>query len=139
MMISVFKFNEGAKLPFRKHSTDGGADLHALESVYIEKGQKVKIRTGIAIDIPPNYIGNIFDRSSMADRGFAVTGGIIDCGYSGEISVMLTNLTAEDGHIQAGDRIAQIVIYKVNTTGFGFVKDLWNSIRGNKGFGSSGR
>lgn len=140
-MIEVFKFNSQAVTPTRANVNDGGLDLYALEDTSIPEGGTKVISTGIALHVPPSYIGKIEDRSSLAQLGLRTGGGVIDAGYSGEIKVIMHNLNynlhAGGYHVRKGQKIAQIILYQVDTTGIMVVKDLWNSDRGNKGFGSS--
>lgn len=160
-MIHVYKLDPNAQIPKRNHPTDGGGDLFALHDVFIPIGSTIRIRTGVAIEIPKNHIGEIRDRSSLGSKGLSVGAGIIDHGFTGEVTVVLHNLTCTGtGHknpieykgvygyqvtypvgyqIKAGDKIAQIIISKVITSDFCQVTELWDSERGNKGFGSSGR
>ena len=155
-MISVYKYDPRAKVPTRNIATDAGADLYALDDVFIPLGSTVAIPTGLAINVPSGFVGKIEDRSSMAANGLKVAGGVIDAGYSGQISVILNNLTFDkhrdpntpegfftNGYtgyqIKAGDRIAQILLYQVNLTGFMNTSILWNSERGKRGLGSSGK
>jgi dUTP pyrophosphatase len=102
------------------------------------------VRTGIAVEArhPGTGIGLgllVRDRSSMAARGVAVTGGVIDAGYRGEIQILLTNLTDEAVRINAGDKIAQMIPVPVLTGEVRHVEELGESSRAEKGFGSSGR
>lgn len=146
-MISVYKYDERAIIPTRNFKHDAGADLYAIQDTFIPYGSTVKIKTGIAIEIPEGYVGKIEDRSSMGARGLKVSGGVIDAGYNGEITVIMNNLTNREFHtdyfsgyqVKTGDKVAQLLIYSVNTTGFMQVKDVWESPRGKNGLGSSGR
>jgi len=104
----------------------------------------VRVRTGIAVEarhpetgVPLGLL--VRDRSSMAARGVAVTGGVIDAGYRGEIQILLTNLTDEAIRLNAGDKIAQMIPVPVLTGVVRQVEDLADSSRAEKGFGSSGR
>jgi dUTP pyrophosphatase len=147
--IQVFKLNPKAIMPTRNKSSDVGLDLYALEDIFIEKGQTKVINTGLCIDIPLNHIGKIEDRSSMGSKGLRTGAGVIDPGFSGEIGVVLHNLTCtlnkdpilmrQGYQIKRGDKIAQIVIFPVAIMEPLEVLELWTSERGSKGFGSSGR
>lgn len=153
-MIQVFKHNPNAKIPTRAFPNDAGLDLYSIEDVNIPLGSTVTVDTGIAISIPEGYVGKIEDRSSLARRGLRVGGGIIDPGFTGSIKVIIHNITdsdslmTQDGAgfytiqngavIKAGDKIAQILIQPVDTTGIIETKYIWNSSRGSNGFGSSG-
>ena len=150
-MIGVYKYDERAKIPTRNTPGDAGLDLFAMEDVFIPLGTTVKIDLGLAIEIPPSCVGKIEDRSSLGAKGLKVSGGVVDAGYTGRLSVILNNLTfnqhngwvydkLQPGYqIKAGDRIAQLLIYKVENYQPCQVISLWDSERGDKGFGSSGR
>lgn len=155
LQLKVKKLSSLAKLPTKNHSTDAAIDLYSIDEETIRSGQTVKIRTGIAVEIPQGYYGQIFDRSSMGAKGIHVHGGVIDGSYRGEIIVCLqnTNLyTYEDDYksfkfddtpefydIKNGDKIAQMVILPVPELEVVEVEELSSSDRGEKGFGSSGR
>jgi len=134
----------GAKLPERAHTTDAGADLFAwfepeLQQWYeIYPGDQKMIDTGIAIKIPQGYAGFVYNRSSQGKKGITIphSVGIIDSDYRGNIKVILKNLSDDPYKINAGDRIAQLVIQKVELVQF---TDIWNDTqRGTGGFGSTG-
>jgi len=104
----------------------------------------VRVRTGIAVEARHPNTGAglgllVRDRSSMAARGVAVTGGVIDAGYRGEIQILLTNLTDDAIRLNAGDKIAQMIPVPVLTGQVSVVESLGDSVRAEKGFGSSGR
>jgi dUTP pyrophosphatase len=135
----------GAKLPQRAHPSDAGADLFAwfgedLANAYTEimpQEQKL-IDTGIAVKIPYGFAGFVYNRSSQGKKGIQIphSVGIIDSDYRGTIKVILKNLSNEVYKIEAGDRIAQLVIQKIELCTF---SDIWNDTqRGTGGFGSTG-
>jgi dUTP pyrophosphatase len=144
--LNVLKLTENAKLPTRNNKTDAGLDLYCIESVFIPVGSTKIVKTGISISIPVGHVGKIEDRSSMAAKGLRTGGGVIDAGYTGEVGVIIHNLTnttgsSSDGRgylIESGQKIAQLLIYKVETPDVLEVKETWTSDRGEKGFGSSG-
>ncbi|SPE17745.1 Deoxyuridine 5'-triphosphate nucleotidohydrolase [Candidatus Sulfotelmatomonas gaucii] len=135
----------GARLPAVAHpGEDLGYDVFALEDTLLEPRQTVKLRTGVAVEARYPATGEplgllVRDRSSMAARGLATTGGVIDAGYRGEILVVMTNLGDEDVELKAGEKIAQMVPIRVLTGPVEEVSDLEGSERAAKGFGSSGR
>jgi dUTP pyrophosphatase len=99
----------------------------------------IKVPTGVAIEIPPGYVGLIRDRSSVSLTGLKVTAGVIDAGYTGEVNVCLLNVAAEHGCIVKGQKIAQILIVPVATPPVEVVKEFTTkSGRKEKGFGSTG-
>lgn len=135
--LQVFKLNPTAILPTRAYSDDAGFDLYAIEDIII-RVPTITIGTGLAIKIPQGYVGKIECRGSMAVKGFNVTGGIIDASYCGEIKVNLQYRGEMGYKINKGDKIAQIVIGPIILPNIVEVNQLWDSERGNKGFGSSG-
>jgi dUTP pyrophosphatase len=128
----------GAKLPERAHYSDAGADLFACESLEIYPNEQKLVDTGIAIKIPQGFAGFVYNRSSQGKKGITIphSVGVIDSGYRDTIKVLLKNIGDDPYKITTGDRIAQLVIQKVELVGF---KDIWNdSTRGTGGFGSTG-
>ncbi len=144
-MLLVKRLEAGARLPEVAHpGEDLGYDLFALAAVVLEPRSTAKVRTGIAVEARHPETGAplgllVRDRSSMAARGIASTGGVIDAGYRGEILVLMTNLGDAAVELKAGEKIAQMVPVPVLT---GLVEEgetLEVSARAGKGFGSSGR
>jgi dUTP pyrophosphatase len=128
----------GAKLPQRAHHSDAGADLFSYEDCEIYPGEQKLVDTGIAIKIPQGFAGFVYNRSSQGKKGITIphSVGVIDSGYRDTIKVLLKNIGDDPYKITAGDRIAQLVIQKVELVQF---KDIWNdSTRGTGGFGSTG-
>jgi dUTP pyrophosphatase len=128
----------GAKLPQRAHPTDAGADLFSYESLEIYPNEQKLVDTGIAIKIPQGFGGFVYNRSSQGKKGITIphSVGVIDSGYRDTIKVLLKNIGDDPYKITTGDRIAQLVIQKVELVQF---KDIWNdSTRGTGGFGSTG-
>jgi dUTP pyrophosphatase len=143
-MLRVKLLAEGARSPEVAHpGEDLGYDLFALESTTLAVQATVRVRTGIAVEArhPENGVPLgllVRDRSSMAARGIATTGGVIDAGYRGEILVLMTNLGHETVELKAGEKIAQMVPIPVLTGAVVQVESLDDSARAGKGFGSSG-
>jgi dUTP pyrophosphatase len=128
----------GAQLPKRAHYSDAGADLFSYEDLEIYPNEQKLVDTGIAVKIPQGYAGFVYNRSSQGKKGITIphSVGVIDSGYRDTIKVLLKNIGDDPYKIAAGDRIAQLVIQKVELVGF---KDIWNdSSRGTGGFGSTG-
>lgn len=145
--LKVKLLNEKAIIPTRNHPFDAGLDIYALENTFIPYGQTAKVSTGISVQIEPGYYGQVNDRSGMAVKGLRVGAGVVDCGYIGELSIVLHNLNNKQNNdigvlgyqIKAGDRIAQLVIYPISLPKVVEVKNLEETERGSKGFNSSGR
>ena len=131
-----------AILPTRAHPGDAGLDLYALEPAELEPGQRSSIGTGVAVAIPDGYAGLVLPRSGLAARhGISVVNapGLIDAGYRGEIRVLLLNTDrGRAWRLQAGERIAQLVITPVALPEPEEVTGLSATTRGSGGFGSSG-
>ena len=144
-MLRVKLLERGARAPVvAHHGEDLGYDLFALQGVMLNPQATVKARTGISVEARHPATGEplglmLRDRSSMAARGIAITGGVIDAGYRGEILVLMTNLGNTAIEIKAGEKIAQMLPVPGLTGGVEVVEDLEESARANKGFGSSGR
>jgi dUTP pyrophosphatase len=138
-MIPVRRLDPGMPLPTYAHPGDAGADLHAASDVYIGPGERATVPTGIAIALPAGLAGFIHPRSGLAARnGIGVLGGTVDAGYRGELAVILINHGQEGVYVARGDRIAQLVIQRVEHVTFAETADLPPSARGGGGFGSTG-
>ena len=147
--IKIKLLSEKAIMPTRNNPNDAGLDLYATEQKFIPYGTTLLISTDIAIQIPEGYVGKIEGRSSMNKKGIITSGGVIDSGYSGDVSIILNNFSnrenfssVEGGRgylINKGDKIAQLLVYKVETPYPLKVETIWSSDRNDKGFGSSGR
>jgi dUTP pyrophosphatase len=128
--------------PRYAHPGDAGADLLAAEDVVLDPGQRRTVPTGVAIALPAGYAAFVHPRSGLAARhGVTVVNapGTVDAGYRGEIRVTLLNTDA--GHsvrFARGDRIAQLVVQRVEHASFLEVEHLPGSVRGANGFGSTG-
>jgi dUTP pyrophosphatase len=131
-------------LPAAAHAGDAGYDLRAREAVVIAPaGGRAAVPTGIAVAIPPGFAGLVLPRSGLAFRhGITCLNapGLIDAGYRDEIRVILVNHDPiEPFKVEAGDRIAQLVVQAVETVEWDEVADLGETARGRGGFGSTGR
>jgi dUTP pyrophosphatase len=143
MKINIKKLNENAIIPVYSTEFSAGADLYALldEPVTIKKGETQLIKTGVAMEIPVNYVGLIYARSGLAaKKGLAPANkvGVIDSDYRGEIMVAIYNQSPCDQVIESGERIAQIVITPFIQAEFNLTDSLNETVRGTGGFGSTG-
>lgn len=142
MTLKVRRLDARATLPTRAYPGDAGLDLYALEEGVLAPGERATIGTGIAVEIPDGEAGLVLPRSGLAARhGIAIVNapGLIDSGYRGEIRVLLLNTDrVEPFTFSAGDRIAQLVLVKVQTPAVEEIEELAVSERGAGGFGSSG-
>ena len=142
MNLPVRLLHPAAQLPRRAHPGDAGADLFSVEEVVIPAGDRRDVGTGIALAIPSGYAGFVQPRSGLAFKhGIMVVNspGLIDAGYRGEVRVALYNSGREPFTVAVGERIAQLVIQKVEEAEFVATDDLPDTSRGRGGFGSSGR
>ena len=143
MDLRFARLSERAILPTRAHEGDAGLDLYAVEPAHIGPGERWSVPTGVAVEIPQGFAGMVLPRSGLArEHGIALVNspGLIDCGYRGEIRVLLLNTDpAEVYRVEPGDRIAQLVVVEVATPEPVEVSGLADSSRGDGGFGSSGR
>ncbi len=140
--VQVLRIDPDLPLPAYAHPGDAGADLVAAEEAEIAPGARVKVRTGVAIALPDGYVGLVHPRSGLAARlGVTVLNapGTVDAGYRGEILVNLINHDRENTvKISRGDRIAQLVIQRVERAAFHAVDALGDTARGTGGHGSTG-
>jgi dUTP pyrophosphatase len=143
MRLAVRLLSASAKLPTRAYDGDAGFDLHADEPTTLAPGQRATIGTGVAVELPLRHAGLVLPRSGLASRnGIALVNapGLIDEGYRGEIRVVLLNTDTESSfEIAVGDRIAQLVVVRVETPDVAEVADVSDTERAERGFGSSGQ
>ena len=137
------RLSPDAREPVLAHEGDAGYDLRAVEGVKLEPGARASIGTGIALEIPEGSAGLVLPRSGLAAKhGISVVNapGLIDSGYRGEIRVLLLNTDrSESFEVSPGDRIAQLVVVRVETPAPEEASSLEESARGAGGFGSTGR
>lgn len=138
--LHVKRLQEDAILPVYKHDGDAGMDLSAIEAVTLKPGEIMAVGTGLAFAIPEGYAGFVHPRSGLASRGLTVANapGTIDAGYRGEVKVLLINLGSAPFAIQAGDRVAQLVVQTVAHLPLVESANLDDTVRGSGGFGSTG-
>lgn len=140
--VKIKMLDPDLPVPGYAHPSDAGADLHARESAVLQPGERALIRTGLAIALPHGYVGLVHPRSGLAAKhGITVVNapGTVDAGYRGEIMVTLLNTdNANAFEVKRGDRIAQLVIQKVELAQFEQVETLDDTARGTGGFGSTG-
>lgn len=142
--LPIKRLDPSAPIPAHAKPGDAGVDLVANEPVLLKAhGGRAIVPTGIAVAIPEGFAGFVQPRSGLArDHGVTVLNspGLIDSGYRGEIQILLVNTDPrEDFEIRRGERIAQLVIKKVEHVDFVLVDDLDPSERGTGGWGHSGR
>jgi dUTP pyrophosphatase len=142
VQVLIKRLDPGVPLPVRAHPGDAGTDLFAAADVELGPGQRAVVPTGVAIALPDGYAAFVHPRSGLAARhGVTLVNapGTVDAGYRGEIRVTLLNTdSSHPVRFQRGDRIAQLVIQRVEHAVFHEVDTLPGSARGDGGFGSTG-
>lgn len=141
--LRIKLLDDGLPMPRYQHQGDAGLDLPSRVDLVIEPGERAMVPTGIAVAIPQGYAGFVLPRSGLASRnGIALVNspGLVDSGYRGEMAVVMINTDKREAfHIKRGDRIAQLVIQKVEDVTIIKVDELDDTSRGGGGFGSTGR
>jgi dUTP diphosphatase len=142
VILRFRRLSEAARPPARAHDGDAGYDLHAAEPARLEPGERATVGTGIAVAIPPGHAGLVLPRSGLAARhGISVVNapGLIDAGYRGEVRVLLLNTDrARAFEVAPGDRIAQLVVVRVEGPELEESTELDDTARGGGGLGSTG-
>jgi dUTP pyrophosphatase len=140
--ILITRLDADVPLPSYAHPGDAGADLVTTVDVRLEPGERTLVPTGISIALPEGYVGLVHPRSGLAARlGLSIVNapGTVDAGYRGEVKVLLVNLDPETpAQLSRGDRIAQLVVQRVEQARFVEVERLPGSARGAGGYGSTG-
>ena len=143
MTLRFKRLTPDARPPTRAHDDDAGYDLYAGEALSLGPGERGAVGTGIAVEIPAGHAGLVLPRSGLAARhGITLPNapGLIDSGYRGELRVLLLNTDREEAfEVSPGDRIAQLVIARVETPELEETEELEETVRGAGGFGSTGR
>jgi dUTP pyrophosphatase len=142
LRLGVRRLDPRAVVPERAHDGDAGLDLTSIEELTIAPGQRARVRTGVAIELPPGHAGLVLPRSGLAAKhGIALVNapGLIDEGYRGELQVLLLNTDREATFtVEVGMRIAQLVVAPVAAPVVVELDALSPTVRGSGGFGSSG-
>lgn len=139
MQLLIKKLEQDAKLPVRAHKEDAGADLFSYGEQTVMPGETKKLRTGISFAIPEGYAFLIWDKSSVGASGIKTLGGVGDAGYRGEIFVIVHNLTQSPVTFTHGQKIAQVLVQKVELPEIVELESLDDTLRGEGGFGSTGK
>jgi dUTP pyrophosphatase len=142
--LRIKKLRDNAQMPTYGSEFAAGADMYAAidEAVTVEPGETKFIPTGLAFEIPEGYAGFVYARSGLASkRGLAPANkvGVIDADYRGEVMVALHNHSKEPQTVEAGERIAQMIIAPFVAVNYVFSDELDDTVRGEGGFGSTGR
>ncbi|AGE59474.1 dUTP pyrophosphatase [Acanthocystis turfacea Chlorella virus OR0704.3] len=141
-MSSLFvkKLDESAAVPVRGSKLSAGYDLSSIVNITVPSLGRVAVSTGLAIKVPVGTYGRIAPRSGLAYKhGIDVLAGVVDADYSGQVVCILYNTSGVDYEIKKGDRIAQLVIEKIEMLDVEVVDELDETERGEGGFGSTGK
>lgn len=139
MRIQAKKLHPEAKVPNFAHPGDAGMDLYSVEALVLKPGERRSVATGIAMALPDGYVSLVWDKSGVSHKfGIKVLGGVIDSGYRGEYLIGLVNLSQDNFEITVGQKIAQILIQKVEHPEVEEVGELDDTSRGDGRFGSTG-
>lgn len=134
--------DKNAVIPNKAHDDDGGFDLYAPESVFIEPNGSAVIDTGVHIELPPNTVGLLVSKSGLNVKHDITSTGLIDVGYTGSIRVKLYNKKGSAYMVNKGDKISQIVILPIvpiKNSDLEVVEEFAPTERGDNGFGSTGK
>lgn len=141
--IKFMRLDHGVGMPLPAYATEGaaGMDICANDLYLVETRDIVTVTTGLAIELPPGFEAQVRSRSGLAKEGLVVANspGTIDSDYRGEIKVLITNIGRRARMIRPGERIAQLVIARVEQLPILEVCNLSATARGANGFGSTGR
>lgn len=139
MKIRVKKLHPDAKVLAFAHPGDAGMDLYSVEDMVLAPGERGSVPTGIAIELPDGYVSLVWDKSGPSHKfGVKTLGGVLDSGYRGEYLIGLINLGQEPFEIRKGQKIAQLLIQKVERPEIEETDELGDTSRGAGGFGSTG-
>jgi dUTP pyrophosphatase len=134
------RVGETGSLPEYSSTGAAGADLRASEALEIAPGARAAVPTALRLQIPPGHVGLVWPRSGLAVRhGIDTLAGVVDSDYRGEVRVVLVNHGEAPFRIENGDRVAQLLVQKVERAAFAAVTAIDATDRGEGGFGSSGR
>jgi dUTP pyrophosphatase len=142
VQVLLRRLHDDLPAPSYAHPGDAGADLVAASDVELAPGERAVVPTGVAIALPAGYAAFVHPRSGLAAKhGLALVNapGTIDAGYRGEIKVIVVNLDPRETiRLKRGDRVAQLVVQRVENAAFVEVEELPDSVRAEGGFGSTG-
>lgn len=140
--VQLRMLDDGIEAPSYAHPGDAGADLRTRIDVVLGPGERALVPTGVSLALPFGFVALVHPRSGLATKhGLTIVNspGTVDAGYRGEVSVTLLNTDARHPiALSRGDRIAQLVIQRVEHAAFDVVQELPDSVRGTGGFGSTG-
>lgn len=139
MLIKFQKISDEAIMPHYAHQGDAGLDIFSAEETVVKAGERKNIKTGIKMELPEGFVGLVWDKSGLAlKNGIKTMAGVIDSGYRGEIEIVLVNLSDQNFKIEKGQKIAQMLVQKIEQAEIEEAQELSETKRGDGGFGSTG-
>jgi len=139
LKVNIKKLDPGVELPTYSREGDAAMDIRSNEDCVLKINERKTLKTGLCFEIPEGYAGLVWDRGGMAaNHGIHTMAGVLDANYRGELMIVLKNLSEEDFKIEKGDRIAQMLVQKVEICNFVEVESLSETERGEGRFSSSG-
>ena len=139
MQLKVKKLHNDAKLPTHGHPGDAGMDFYAKEDVLFLAHKQERVYTGVCVEIPDGYVGMVWDKSGISfNLGLKVMGGVIDCGYRGEIIMNMLNTSDKDVLLPKGHKVAQMIVQKFEHCDIVEVSEISDTARGEGREGSTG-
>ena len=138
-LFEVQRLASTAILPTKDNPNDAGIDIYTNESYVLSPGERHTFSTGLAIEFPAEFVALLWDRSGLGSKGIHRLAGVIDSGYRGEWKIILLNTTDQPFEIKAGDKIIQCVLQRFEPVEIVEAQQLTETVRGARGFASSGR
>ncbi len=137
--LKIERLSPDAKLPTRGHATDAGLDLYSSDFYSLLPGERMLVQTGIKLAVPEGFVGLVWDKSGIAKDGLHTLAGVIDAGYRGEVKITLVNLSQDIYHIAPGQKVAQLIIQRIELPDISEETIDDATARGDGGFGSTGK
>lgn len=137
--MKIKLFHESVKLPTKSHTYDAGWDLYLPQAITIKPLETICVGFGVGFQIPKDYAGIFVPRSSIAKKGLIISPAIVDCGYTGETHLILTNCSNKAWRFEQGDRLCSLCVFKILGEKLEIVNEFEETERGDNGLGSSGK
>ncbi len=138
--LKIKKLRPDAKIPAYAMTGDAGMDLFAAETTTLAPGERKTVPSGLAFEVPQGYVGLVWDKSGVSLKGGIKTfAGVLDSGYRGELLICVMNLSDKSYTFEKGNKVAQLLIQKIEQPEIIEATELSDAARGARGFGSSGK
>lgn len=139
MQLKVKKLDNDAKLPTTGHPGDAGIDFYALEEVVFAPLAQMRIRTGVAVEIPEGFVGLVWDKSGISfNKGLKIMGGVVDAPFRGEFVASMVNLSEKTQVLEKGQKFTQMLVQKFEHCEIVETAELSETVRGEGREGSTG-